>query len=190
MICHSAPDAESLFIKIVMKSYIQIIDRLNEKIGKTISWLTIILVLVTCYDVIVRYIFRESSVAFQEIEWHLFAILFLMGGAYTLKTDDHVRVDIFYTKFSVEKKALVDFIGSIIFLIPFCLIAIYSSKDFVVNSFLIKETSPDAGGLPARYILKSFIPISFFLLLLQGIALCFKSYLNLKKTNKSIESNA
>ena len=173
-----------------MQYYIQIIDRLNERIGKTVSWLTVILILITCYDVVVRYIFRESSVAFQEIEWHLFAILFLMGGAYTLKTDDHVRVDIFYTKFSVEKKALVDFIGSIIFLIPFCLLTIYSSKDFVVNSFLVKETSPDAGGLPARYILKAFIPLSFFLLFLQGIALCFKSYLNLKKTNKPAGSNA
>jgi len=166
-----------------MKSYIRIIDKLNERIGRGVSWLTIILVLVTCYDVVVRYVFRESSVAFQEIEWHLFAILFLVGGAYTLKIDDHVRVDIFYTKFSTERKALVDFVGSIIFLIPFCLLAIYASKDFVVNSFLVKETSPDAGGLPARYILKAFIPLSFFLLLLQGIALCFKSYLNLKKTN-------
>lgn len=173
-----------------MKPYIEIIDRLNERIGKWVSWLTIVLVLVTCYDVIVRYIFRESSVAFQEIEWHLFAIIFLMGGAYTLKIDDHVRVDIFYTKFSVEKKALVDFIGSIIFLIPFCLMAIYSSKDFVVSSFIIKETSPDAGGLPARYILKAFIPLSFVLLLLQGIALCFKSFLKLKKPNNSVESNA
>jgi len=172
-----------------MKSYIRIIDKLNERIGSAVSWLTIILVLVTCYDVVVRYVFRESSVAFQEIEWHLFAILFLVGGAYTLKIDDHVRVDIFYTKFSTERKALVDFVGSIIFLIPFCLLAIYASKDFVVNSFLVKETSPDAGGLPARYILKAFIPLSFFLLLLQGIALCFKSYLNLKKTNNSLETN-
>ena len=173
-----------------MKSYIEIIDKLNERIGKTVSWLTIILVLVTCYDVVVRYIFRESSAAFQELEWHLFAILFLVGGAYTLKIDDHVRVDIFYSRFSKEKKALVDFVGSILFLIPFCLVVIYSSKDFVVNSFLVNETSPDAGGLPARYILKAFIPFSFFLLLLQGIALCFKSFLNLKKTNNSAESNA
>ncbi len=172
-----------------MKSFIQIIDKLNERIGKTVSWLTIILVLVTCYDVVVRYVFRESSAAFQEIEWHLFAILFLVGGAYTLKIDDHVRVDIFYTRFSKEKKALVDFVGSILFLIPFCLIAIYSSKDFVVNSFLVKETSPDAGGLPARYILKAFIPFSFFLLLLQAIALCLKSFLTLKKTNNSLEAN-
>jgi TRAP-type mannitol/chloroaromatic compound transport system permease small subunit len=172
-----------------MKSYIQIIDKMNEKIGAAVSWLIIVLVLVTCYDVIVRYVFRESSVAFQELEWHLFAVIFLIGAAYTLKTDDHVRVDIFYSRFSKERKALIDFVGSILFLIPFTLMVIYSSKDFVSNSFLIGETSPDAGGLPARYIVKAFIPFSFFLLLLQGIALSFKSFLNLKTKNNLSEKN-
>lgn len=172
-----------------MKSYIVLIDKLNEKIGTAVSWLTIVLVLVTCYDVIVRYIFKESSVAFQELEWHLFAIIFLVGAAYTLKMDEHVRVDIFYSRFSKEKKALVDLVGSILFLIPFTLMVIYSSKDFVINSFIIKETSPDAGGLPARYIVKAFIPLSFFLLLLQGIALSFKSFLNLKTKNNLSKTN-
>lgn len=172
-----------------MKSYIRIIDILNEKIGTAVSWLTVVLVLVTCYDVIVRYVFKESSVAFQELEWHLFAVIFLASAAYTLKIDDHVRVDIFYSRFSLRKKALVDFICSVLFLIPFCLLVIYSSKDFVINSFLIKETSPDVGGLPARYIIKTFIPISFFLLLLQGLALTFKSYLNLKSENNPAEIN-
>ena len=168
-----------------MNSYIKIIEKLNYKIGTIVSWFTILLVLVTCYDVIVRYIFKESSVAFQELEWHLFAVIFLASAAYTLKIDEHVRVDIFYSRFSNKRKALVDFIGSILFLIPFCLLVIYSSKDFVINSFLYKETSPDAGGLPARYILKAFIPFSFFLLLLQGFALTFKSFLNLKTKNSS-----
>jgi TRAP-type mannitol/chloroaromatic compound transport system permease small subunit len=172
-----------------MKSYIRVIDKLNEKVGTAVSWLTIVLVLVTCYDVIVRYIFKESSVAFQELEWHLFAVIFLAGSAYTLKMNEHVRVDIFYSRFSKEKKALIDFIGSILFLIPFTLMVIYSSKDFVINSFLIDETSPDAGGLPVRYIVKAFIPLSFFLLLLQGVALSFKSFLNLKTKNNLSEAN-
>jgi TRAP-type mannitol/chloroaromatic compound transport system permease small subunit len=172
-----------------MKSYIRVIDKLNEKVGTAVSWLTIVLVLVTCYDVIVRYIFKESSVAFQELEWHLFAVIFLAGSAYTLKMNEHVRVDIFYSRFSKEKKALIDFIGSILFLIPFTLMVIYSSKDFVINSFLIDETSPDAGGLPVRYIVKAFIPLSFFLLLLQGVALSFKSFLNLKTKNNLSETN-
>jgi TRAP-type mannitol/chloroaromatic compound transport system permease small subunit len=169
-----------------MKSYIKIINKLNERIGTAVSWLTLALVLITCYDVIVRYVFKESSVAFQELEWHLFSIIFLAGASYTLKIDDHVRVDLFYSRFSENKKALVDFIGSVIFLIPFCLLVIYSSKDFVINSFLMKETSPDAGGLPARYIIKAFIPVSFFLLLLQGIALTFKSFIVLKTGNNPV----
>ena len=172
-----------------MKSYIRIIDKLNEKVGTAVSWLTIVLVLVTCYDVIVRYIFKESSVAFQELEWHLFAVIFLAGSAYTLKMDEHVRVDIFYSRFSNERKALIDFVGSILFLIPFTLMVIYSSRDFVINSFLISETSPDAGGLPARYIVKAFIPLSFFLLLLRGVVLSFKAFLNLKTKNNPPKTN-
>ena len=164
----------------IIKAYINFIDKLNEKIGSLTSWLTALLVLVVSYDVMVRYVFGESSVGLQELEWHLFALIFLVAAAYTLKMDDHVRVDVFYTKFSPKKQALVNFLGAILFLIPFCLLVIYSSQDFVSLSFRIGETSPDAGGLPARYILKAFIPISFFLLLLQGLALALKSFLQLK----------
>jgi TRAP-type mannitol/chloroaromatic compound transport system permease small subunit len=163
-----------------INAYINSIDKLNEKIGSLTSWLTALLVLVVSYDVFVRYLIGESSVGLQEFEWHLFALIFLLSAAYTLKIDDHVRVDVFYTKFSPRKQAWVNFLGSIIFLIPFCIIVIIASKDFVSLSFRINETSPDAGGLPARYILKAFIPISFFLLLLQGIARAFKSFLKLK----------
>lgn len=161
--------------------YINFIDKLNDKIGSLTSWLTALLVLVVSYDVIVRYLVEESSVGLQEFEWHLFALIFLLSAAYTLKIDDHVRVDVFYTKFSPRKQAWINFLGSILFLIPFCIVVIIASQDFVSLSFRINETSPDAGGLPARFILKAFIPISFFLLLLQGIALVFKSFLKLKE---------
>jgi TRAP-type mannitol/chloroaromatic compound transport system permease small subunit len=161
--------------------YINFIDKLNDKIGSLTSWLTALLVLVVSYDVIVRYLVEESSVGLQEFEWHLFALIFLLSAAYTLKIDDHVRVDVFYTKFSSRKQAWINFLGSILFLIPFCIVVIIASQDFVSLSFRINETSPDAGGLPARFILKAFIPISFFLLLLQGIALVFKSFLKLKE---------
>ncbi len=171
-------------------AYIKIITSINKKIGSVVSWLSLILVLVVCYDVIVRYVFKESSVALQELEWHLFALLFLVGAAYTLQLDAHVRVDLFYTRLTESKKAFIDFIGSLLFLIPFCLLAIYSSFDFVKFSFIVKETSPDAGGLPARYILKAIIPISFFFLLLEGIALTFKSYLIIKNQKPSIKTES
>jgi TRAP-type mannitol/chloroaromatic compound transport system permease small subunit len=163
-----------------INGYIKFIDKLNTKLGVISSWLTFLLVLITCYDVFTRYILNESSIGLQELEWHLFAIIFLMSAAYTLVKDDHVRVDVFYSRFSDEKKAWINFLGAVILLIPFCVLAIYTSKEFVINSFLFKETSPDAGGLPARYVIKSFIPISFIFLLLQGISLAFKSFLEIK----------
>ena len=153
---------------------------MNNKIGSLTSWLTAILVVLVSYDVFVRYFIGESSVGLQELEWHIFALIFLLSAAYTLKIDEHVRVDVFYTRFSQKNKALVNLFGSVFFLIPFCLIVIFASQDFVELSFRVKETSPDAGGLPARYILKAFIPFSFFLLLLQAIALSFKSFLQIK----------
>lgn len=140
------------------------------------------LVLVVSYDVIVRYLFGESSVGLQELEWHIFALIFLLAAAHTLQVDEHVRVDVIFTKFSVKKKAWVDLTGSVIFLIPFCVIVILASYGFVEISFRVGETSPDAGGLPARYLLKAFIPLSFFLMLLQGIAIAFKSLIKIKES--------
>jgi len=163
-----------------INSYIRLINRLNERVGVLTSWLTALLVIVVSYDVCVRYLFGESSAGLQEFEWHLFALIFLLGAAYTLNVDEHVRVDVFYARFSIKNKALINFLGSIFLLIPFCIIVIISSQDFVSISFRMGETSPDSGGLPARYILKSFIPISFFFLLLEGISFALKSFIQIK----------
>ena len=168
-----------------INGYIKFIDKINTKLGVITSWLTFVLVLVTCYDVFTRYVLNESSIALQELEWHLFGVIFLMAAAFTLIKDEHVRVDVFYSRFSEEKKAWINFLGAIFFLIPFCVLAIYTSKNFVINSFMFKETSPDAGGLPARYIIKAFIPVSFIFLLFQGISLAFKSFLEIKNHSKS-----
>ncbi len=157
-----------------------LIDRLNETIGRVVSWLTTLLVVIVSYDVFARYLLRRSSVAVQELEWHLFAFLFLMASAYTLKHDRHVRVDILYARLSRRGRAWIDLVGSILFLIPFSILVIWSSKDFVINSFLVMEGSPDPGGLPARYLLKASIPVGFFLLLLQGLALAIASLITLK----------
>jgi len=156
------------------------IDALNEKVGYYTSWLTAVLVLVVCYDVFTRYLLKRSSIAVQELEWHLFAFIFLMGAAYTLKHDRHVRVDVLYMRFSPKIQAWINLIGSLLFLIPFSVLAIISSKKFVVSSFLIKETSPDPGGLPGRFVLKFCIPLAFFLILLQGLALMIRSLQTLR----------
>ena len=164
----------------VLRAYIRFVDGLNERVGRVVSWLTAVLVAVVCYDVFTRYLLKNSLVAVQELEWHLFGLIFLLGAAYSLKHDQHVRVDVFYSRFSARKKAWVNLIGSVLFLIPFCIIVIVSSQYFVVSAFHIGETSPDPGGLPARWVLKAAIPLGFVLLLLQGLGLACRSLLSIR----------
>ena len=154
------------------KRLIDSIDRISEHIGKLTSWLILLMVLIICYDVFMRSAFQIGSVALQELEWHLFALVFLLGAGYTLKHDGHVRVDIFYQSRWMDKRnrAWVDVFGFLFLLLPFCLLVIISSLPFVFNSFDIAEGSPDAGGLSYRFLLKSAIPIGFCLVLLQGFA--------------------
>ncbi len=155
--------------------YVRVAERISENVGHGVSWLTGLLVIVVCYDVFTRYLLKNSLVAVPELQWHLFALVFLLGAAYTLKHDRHVRVDVLYSNFSPKTKAIVNLVGSLLFLVPFCLVGAWGSTTFVKTSYLVGETSPDPGGLPARFILKAAIPIGFFLVLLQGIALSFKS---------------
>lgn len=160
----------------VIHAIVRAIDRLNEWVGTGTSWLSTLLVVVVCYDVFTRYFLRKSSVAVQELEWHIFAVLFLIAAAYTLKQDSHVRVDVFYTLMSPRGQAWINMLGGIIFLIPFCILILWTSKNFISMSWAVKEISPDPGGLPYRYALKAMIPIGFSLILLQGIALTLRSF--------------
>jgi TRAP-type mannitol/chloroaromatic compound transport system permease small subunit len=155
---------------------VRLIDGLNDKIGHFISWLSTVLVLVVCYDVFTRYVLNISSVAVQELEWHLFAVIFLVGAAYTLKQEGHVRVDVFYSHMSPRRKALIDLFGGLVFLLPFSLLVILTSHGFVQMSWSVMETSPDPGGLPFRYLLKAMIPFGFVLVLLQGVAQTLRAF--------------
>lgn len=160
----------------LIRLIVRLIDGLNEKVGHFMSWFSTILVLVVCYDVFTRYFLRKSSVAVQELEWHIFAMLFLVAAAYTLKVDGHVRVDVFYTLLSPRGQAWINLLGSLVFLIPFSILVIWTSKGFISMSWAIQETSPDPGGLPYRYILKAMIPLGFSLVLLQGISIALRSF--------------
>ena len=148
------------------------LEQFSECTGKLVSWLVLVMVLLVSYDVAMRYFFQSGSVALQEMEWHLFSLIFLIGASYTLKHDDHVRLDLFYkSKFMDDRRrAWVDLFGSIFLLIPFCILIISSAWPFVVQSYIHLEGSPDSGGLPYRWILKASIPLGFTFLLLQGIA--------------------
>lgn len=158
---------------------VRLIDGLNDKVGYLVSWLTTGMVLVVCFDVVTRYVFNESMVAVQELEWHIFAVIFLLGAAYTLKEDGHVRVDVFYSRFGPRGKALIDFVGCLVFLIPFAILVIWTSRMFVQMSWMVHEGSPNPGGLPGRYLLKAAIPAGFILVFLQGISLTLRSFFTL-----------
>ncbi len=164
-----------------IKLLIKIIDSLSELIGKITGWLILILVLLISYDVTMRYLFQSGSVALQELEWHLFSLIFLLGAAYTLKNDDHVRVDLIYRshRLNDRHRTWINILGGLFLLIPFCLLVIINTWPFVINAFSLNETSPDPGGLPYRWLLKSTIIIGFGFLLLQGIAEILRNILKL-----------
>lgn len=151
------------------------IDATNEWVGRGVAWTTSLLVAVTFGDVVMRYFFDTSFVFTQELEWHLFAFIFLMGAGYTLFQDGHVRVEVFYGKLDTKGQAWVNLFGVLFFLIPSCLIFIKTSIPFVQKSWAVMEGSPDPGGIPYRFILKACIPAGYSLMLLQGISLGIKS---------------
>ncbi len=148
------------------------LEQISEFSGKCVSWLVFVLVLLIGYDVAMRYFFSRGSVAIQEMEWHLFSVIFLIGAAYTLKHDDHVRLDLVYqsTWMSAHRRAWVDLLGSLLFLVPFCILILATASPFAYHSYLHLEGSPDPGGLPWRWVLKAMVPLGFVFLLLQGIA--------------------
>jgi TRAP-type mannitol/chloroaromatic compound transport system permease small subunit len=160
-----------------LEKFVRVIDGLSDKIGHAVGWMTTLMVLIVFYDTVMRYAFNKGNVALQELEWHLFAIVFLIGAAYTLKDGGHVRVDILYVNLSEKTKAWIDFLGIFIFLIPFSIMVILSTKGFIMNSWAIREISPDPGGLPARYILKAMIPLGFSLLIVQGLSEAAKNFM-------------
>ncbi len=154
------------------------IDRLNEGVGRAASWLSLLMVLIGAFNAIVRYLGRFmgqnlSSNVYLEGQWYLFSLLFLLGAAYTLKNNGHVRVDVVYARLSERGRAWIDLFGSVLFLLPFTVVSLLLTWPSVRNSWHVLELSPDPGGLP-RYPLKTVILICFFLLFLQGLSLLIR----------------
>lgn len=162
-------------------------DTANRVVGAFAAFLGLMLVLVTVYDVTLRYFFQAGSVAVQEAEWHLFGLMFLLGAGYTLKAEGHVRVDLLYSRWSQKTKALVNVLGSVFFLFPFCAIVIWSSLPFIERSFTLWEGSPDPGGLPMRFLIKSAMPVGFIFLALQGVSFFISNLLFLFDGGKIAE---
>ena len=148
------------------------ISKVIKFFGSLGGYISAFLVVLICLDVCMRYFFNNSQEWAIELEWHMFALIFLFGGAYAFSEDKHVRVDIWYDKQTDRTKAIVNLLGTLLLLIPWCLIIIYTSFSYAENSFAIGERSPDPGGLPARYLIKFAITFGFILLLVQAILQC------------------
>ncbi len=164
------------------------IDTLNKWVGRGVSWVTFLVVLVVFVDVVMRYAFNISFVFVQELEWHLFAFIFLMGAGNTLLKDGHVRVDIIYQRLGPRGQAWINLLGVLLFLIPGCYLIIVTSSKFTITAFQTMEGSPDPGGIPYRYIIKSTIPIGFILILLQGISMGIKSFFTIIGKDLGLET--
>ena len=150
-------------------SFSRFIDAINEKIGLAISWALMLAVLICSGNALVRYILNSSSNAWLEIQWYLFGAIFLLASAYTLKRNEHVRIDVVVGRFSKRTQVWVDVFGFTFFLLPATLLILYFAIPFAYESIRNQEVSSNAGGLiiwPA----KTLIPVGFFLLTLQGIS--------------------
>jgi len=167
---------------------INIIDNINEWAGRFAAWSVFLMVVITFLVVIFRYGIQDLySIAFQESAMYFHAFAFLLGSAYTLKHNEHVRVDIFYQNFSKRQKAYLELFGTCVFLIPFCVFILWVSADYVAASWQSLEGSRETGGLPLVFLLKTTIPLFAGLLLLQGIAQILRAYLQLSSKQSNME---
>ena len=156
------------------------IDRLNELIGRWIAWLTLFMVLVTVVIVVLRYGFNIGFIWMQESVRFMYAAVFLLGAGYTLKHDGHVRVDMLYERMGLQRRAWVDLLGTLLFLLPVCFSVIYFSWTYVLNSWADFEGSIEERGLHAVYLLKTCIWLFAGLLILQGFATIIRTTRSLR----------
>lgn len=152
----------------------RVIDRLTGRVGDAVAWLALIMVLLGAFNALARYLGRYlgvhlSSNAYIELQWYLFSVMFLLGAAYVLREDAHVRVDVLYGRLSGRAQAVIDAAGTVLLLIPFAVFMLWVSLPVVAASIRVREGSPDPGGLP-RYPLKALILVCFGLILLQAMA--------------------
>ena len=151
-------------------TFAQTINRTNQAIGKSVAFASIAMALVTTSVVILRYGFEQGAIAAQESVLYLHGALFMLGAAPALLADKHVRVDVFYRNFNQRQQTWVNTLGHVLFTIPICLLIVFGSWSYVSESWSIMETSPEPGGIPAVFLLKTLIPAMGTLLFLQAVS--------------------
>ena len=151
-------------------NWVRRLEDIIDWIGLGVAWIVLVHVVLVAFNVILRYLFNIGPVALQELEWHLMSPIALIGMSYALRHDDHVRVDIFYEKYSPAIRTLIDLLAAIATIV-ISLVIMKLSFGFIGQSWDAGEISPDPGGLHYRWLLKSFIPLGFALLALQALAI-------------------
>lgn len=146
------------------------IDGITERLGRAVAWLVLVMMLIQFLVVVLRYVFNINIISMQESIMYMHAAVFLLAAPYTLKHQGHVRVDIFYRVSSIRRKAWTDLLGTLLLLIPFMSFILFSSWDYVARSWSMLEGSPESGGIPAVFLLKTLIPVFAILMIMQGVA--------------------
>lgn len=170
MILCAPTNKKDLLAMSLLRKLVQFIDAFTDRCGRLLAWLALAMALLTTLIVVMRYGFNTGSIFAQELVTYMHASMFMLGAAYALKTDAHVRVDIFYRGLSRRGKAWVNALGGVVFLIPLCVFITGVSWDYVSESWGMREVSTEQGGIQAVYLLKALIPAMAINLLLQGVA--------------------
>lgn len=160
-----------------LQGLIRLIDAITETTGRVLSWLTLLMMLLVCAVIVSRLLQLGHAIAFQESVTYLHATVFLIGAAYTLKHNAHVRVDVFYDRYGPRTRAAIDLAGTLLFLLPLCGVIWWLSWDYVMSSWTIRERSRESGGLPWVYLLKTLILVMPLTLGLQAIAEALRNVL-------------
>jgi TRAP-type mannitol/chloroaromatic compound transport system permease small subunit len=158
----------------MLRELARTIDRFQDALGRALAWLMLAMVLTVFFDVVSRYALSRTYVFTQELEWYIFAVTYLMAGGYVMLWDEHVRVDIMYSRLTPRKKAWVDLILLFVFFFPSALLVIYTTWPFFRNAWMVYEGSPDPGGIPARWALKGVIIVAFVIMAIQGVSEAIK----------------
>ena len=156
------------------------IDAIIEITGRAVAWLSLGMVVITCTVVVLRYGFDTGAIALQESVTYMHALVFMIGLSYALKHDRHVRVDLLFSRLSERNRQRINLIGHLGLLLPICLVITMESFDYVMRSWAIRERSPEAGGIPAVYLLKTLIPLAALLLSMQAVSEVLRAYRQLR----------
>ncbi len=157
----------------------------NSVIGRVVAWLILYMILMQFVVVIMRYVFSYGSIQMQESIWYMHGLLFMLGAGYTLVKEGHVRLDVFYREASERTKAWINLIGSLVFLLPFCIVNFEFAWSLVLNSWAVREGSIETTGLPYIYLFKTVILVFSILVVMEGLALAIRSLLTLTERSQS-----